>query len=90
MVDKQEIILRYKLERHSIRRISRDLGVNRETVKKYITSCQQSQNKLEEQGPAASTAIKEELVKASIYDSFTRVKWKLTNDLQVLIDYYLE
>jgi len=92
MVDKQEIILRYKRHGHSLRKISRDLGINRKTVKKYITSYEQSQSKLEEHSSSSSSssAIKEELVKVPTYDNSTRVKRKLTNEIQVIIDHYLD
>jgi len=37
MINKQEIILRYVREGDSLRKICRDLGLNRKTVKHYIT-----------------------------------------------------
>ena len=38
MYIKQEIIIRYHREGHSQRHISKELGVSRKTVKKYIDS----------------------------------------------------
>jgi len=38
MINKQEIILRYVREGDTLRKICRDLGLNRKTVKHYITA----------------------------------------------------
>ncbi len=89
MVDKQEIILRYFREGQSQRKIARDLGLSRPTVKKYIKAYRESKSKIECQGNNTSLEVKEDLISVPIYNSQNRNKRVLTNDLQLLIDEFI-
>jgi len=82
MYTKQEIILRYYREGKSQRRISRELGISRLTVKKYIKQIQ-----LEEQSDEAQAQnVAKGLTTASVYNSSNRGRLRLTTEIQEVID----
>jgi len=86
MYTKQEIILRKYREGASQRRISRELGISRKTVKKYIDAYERllSKSKVRE------SAMGEYLSKAPEYQVNNRGKRKLTREVQEIIDNLLE
>lgn len=86
---KQQIILRYFREGHSQRRISRELGISRKTVQKYISSYSQSHSALQQEKKAKEELV-EELVSRPRYDSSTRRKRRLTTEVMERVDGLLE
>lgn len=78
MVQKQQIIISYFRQGISQREIARTLGLNRKTVKKYITEYkdEMSQSSLDQKG----------VVEPPRYDITNRSKRKLTQHIRQLID----
>ncbi len=87
MKQKYEIIIGHFREGKSLRQISRDLGINRKTVKRYV-----SQYKLSEQsgGQSESSVVLSSLRERPVYDSSNRSKHRLTTDIAVRIDELLK
>jgi len=88
MNTKQEIILRYYRDGHSQRRISREIGICRKTVKKYLVEYEKERNK-EPPKQGALTALNNSILQSPKYDSSTRKKRRLTQELAEQIDKYL-
>ncbi len=92
MITKQEIIIRYFRQGNSQRKISRELGINRKTIRKYIEDYEKSRN---EQGTGSqSTASElEDTIEAIMhppsYNSSSRKRRKLTEEIAEEIDGYL-
>ena len=86
MYTKQEIILRSHRDGFSQRQITRDLGISRKTVSKYISQY----NLLLTSGKTASQALSICLNKLPSYNSNTRGKIRLTQEVQTAIDLLLE
>jgi len=86
MYTKQEIILRSHRDGFSQRQITRDLGISRKTVSKYISQY----NLLLTSGKTASQALSICLNSLPIYNSNTRGKTRLTQEIQTAIDLLLE
>lgn len=83
MDTKQEIIRRYFREFDTIRKIARDLRVNRITVKKHLTDYLQA-----EQASATGAdeqALQEYLSSPPRYDTSARGRRKLTTEIENLI-----
>ena len=86
--DKQEILIRFINKGDSIRKISRELGINRKTVSKYISQYSKVQKAL-----ISSTEIEghvEDFVKAPQYDSSGRIRPKATSLVIDKVKEYLE
>ena len=86
MYTKQEIILRSHRDGSSQRQITRELGISRKTVSKYISQY----NLLLASGKTASQALSVCLSEAPSYNSNTRGKIRLTQEVQAAIDLLLE
>lgn len=86
MYTKQEIILLSHRDGFSQRQITRDLGISRKTVSKYISQY----NLLLSSGKTASDTLSVCLSKAPSYNSNTRGKIRLTQGVQTTIDLLLE
>jgi transposase len=86
MYTKQEIILRSHRDGFSQRQITRDLGISRKTVSKYISQY----NLLLSSGKTASQALSICLSEAPTYNSNTRGKIRLTQEVETAIDLLLE
>ncbi len=82
MYTKQELILQYLREGKSQRRISRELGISRLTVKKYLKQAQLLTCKNEDQ----ENRLSKGLTIAPFYDSSNRRKLRLTREVQAAID----
>jgi len=90
MVSKQEVILRYFREGHSQRRISKDLGVSRPTVKKYIKEYERGKKLMEGGVSEVEGLLLEELFGEPKYKVSKRSKRKLTTEMGELIAGYLD
>lgn len=93
MSTKQKIILYYFREGKSQRQIARELHIGRKTVKKYIDSYQSSiegvKGKMLATGDT-TIPISSEIVSAPKYDSSSRGKRRLTEEITSKIDGFLE
>ncbi len=80
MTDKHEIVLRHFRDGHSRCQISRDLGISRGTVAKYVNEYAEQKRKLVESSPQEDTgALLASLVEAPRYDSSSRPPRKMTD-----------
>ena len=81
MIQKQQIIIKHFVQGISHRRIAKNLGINRKTVKRCISDYLQEKNALdlEQNG----------VIQAPQYDSSNRGKRKLTAKIQECIDEHL-
>lgn len=86
MYTKQEIIIRHHREGRSQRSISRELGISRKTVKRYIRDYEV----LISQGKTSEKAISDYLVKTPEYKTRKRGRRRLTTEVQGVIDKYLQ
>jgi transposase len=86
MYTKQEIILRNHRDGFSERQITRDLGISRKTVSKYISEY----NLLLASGKTASQALSLCMSELPTYNSNTRGKIRLTQEAETAIDLLLE
>lgn len=78
MNEKQEILLRYFRESHSQRKISRDLGLSRKTIKRYVAPYE---SKLKELNRDVTEELVDDLTCKPSYNSSNRVKSKLTPEI---------
>lgn len=87
MSTKQEIILRYYRHGDSQRKISRDLGISRKTVKRYL-----EEYKLTKKGEAdvEESGVKNGILDPPRYDTSNRKRRKLTVEIKEEIDKHLE
>ena len=89
---KVEILLGYFRENKSQRQISRELGISRTTVQKYIKEYQSSKEVLDilekdnERNRAEIYHLIEEMTSEPRYDSSNRIKTKLTSEVADEID----
>jgi transposase len=89
MRTKQEIIIQHFREGVSQRKIAKDLGIHRKTVKRYIRLYQQAKEDQEAAGGVENIFL-ESLVSTPTYDSKTRHKRKLTQEISERIEGYLK
>jgi transposase len=86
MYTKQEIIIRSHREGKSQRRISRELQINRKTIKKYI----EDYETLQKTAIKPETTLSTYLSSPPTYCIGTRNKVRLTQEVQSVIDAFLE
>jgi len=89
MSTKQKIILLRYRAGYSERRISRELGINRETVRRYLTEYRKARGKLSDASEADEVLI-EEIVKIPKYDSSNRENKKFTDEISREVDRLLQ
>ena len=89
MSTKQKIILLRYRDGYSERRISRELGINRETVRRYLTEYRKARGKLSDT-PEADEVLIEEIVKIPKYDSSNRENKKFTDEISREVDRLLQ
>ena len=89
---KAEILLKYFRENKSQRAISKELGISKTTVQKYIKEFQTKNERLqeltkdEERNRAEILLLIEEMASKSKYDTSNRKKVKLTDEVMEEID----
>jgi len=86
MYTKQEIILRKYREGKSQRQISRELGISRITVKKYLEEYEEYKKRENQQ----DSVLVNYLTRPPVYNSSKRGKRRLTREVQEIIDCLLE
>src|SRR6056297_1138794 len=89
MSTKQKIILLRYRDGYSERRIARELGINRETVRRYLTEYRKAREKLYDESEADEVLI-EEIVKIPKYDSSNRENKKFTDEISREVDRLLQ
>lgn len=78
---KQEIILSYYRNGDSIRKISRELGINRKTVTRYLNAYESQRKKLDSTSGDTQVELLTDLVNPPHYNSQNRGKRKLSPEI---------
>ncbi len=90
MIKKQEIVLRHFRDGHSCRQISRDLGISRDTVTKYIDEYAEGKRTLlESSGQEDTGVLLANLVEAPRYTSSSRSPRKITDAMTARVREFL-
>ena len=89
MTTKQLIIIRHFRQGQSQRKISRDLGLHRKTVRRYIEEYEQGRQNQGGKKDGESEALLETIHHPPRYDSSKRIRRKLTTEIIEQIDEYL-
>ncbi|MGP8328774.1 MAG: IS21 family transposase [Methanosarcinaceae archaeon] len=90
MQKKQNVILNFYRNGESIRKISRDLGISRITVKKYIREYDAKLKELHQTGPQNNHELIDGIVEKPKYNTENRGKRKLTTEIISEVKQYLE
>jgi transposase/predicted transcriptional regulator len=91
LIKKQKIIIAYHSKKKSQRRIARDLGLNRRTVARYIKDYDRKRNQLlADQDNAPKEELISDIVATPRYDTSSRKKVKLTEEIVTRIRFYLQ
>lgn len=89
MHEKQEIIIQYFREGKSQRQISRDLSLNRKTVRKVIKRYQELEGQNEPKFSQDSSILQSDIVSPPKYCTLNRRKRKLNEQVTTLLDEYI-
>ncbi len=90
MKTKQEIILNRYRDGASLRQISRDLCIHRETVTKYVKAYEAQAKQLSGSSAGTKVELIDDIVKAPTYNTKNRVKRKLTKEIISKVETFLE
>jgi len=85
--EKQKIILKAVLEGKTQRQIAREMKISRTTIARYLNDYESSKSKLMK---SDEPKIKEEITSPPKYNSSSRKKVKLTDEIIEKIHYYLK
>ena len=89
MSTKQKIILRRYRDGYSERKISRELKVNRETVRRYLAEYEKARQKLSD-SEKADEALLDEIIRIPKYDSSNRSNKKFIEEISREVDRILQ
>ena len=91
LIEKQKIIITYLRKGKSQRQIARQMGLNRRTIAKYVKDYERKKAKLTD---SQENSNKEELIADIVenprYDTSSRKKVKLTDEIKDKIKFYLK
>ena len=90
LIDKQKIILMHTNEGKSQRQISRELKIDRKTVRRYFQEYEQKKNILLDEKAKDSSLLIEDICQEPKYDSSSRKKVKLTDEMIEEIKHHLD
>ena len=90
LIDKQKIIISYYREGKTQRQIKRETGVNRKTIRKYIREYEEKKNILIGSKSSDNTELIADIVEKPKYDTGSRYKIKLTDEIISRIKFYLK
>ena len=89
LIDKQNIIIKYFNEGLSGRQIERELHISRKTIRRYIAEYEEKRNKLIET-KVQDIGLIADICQKPKYDSSTRNKVKLTDEVIDRINFFLK
>lgn len=90
LIEKQKIILMHTNEGKSQRQISRELKIDRKTVRTYLQEYEQKKNTLLDEKVRDSGLLIEDICQKPKYDSSSRKKVKLTDEMIEEIKHHLD
>ncbi|GGK00695.1 hypothetical protein GCM10007063_23750 [Lentibacillus kapialis] len=89
MNQKYQALILYAHEGRSMRQIARDTGIHRETVSKYVREYEKKRSRLMEGGVHVEALI-ESLTEKPAYKTGNRPKRKLTSEIELRIQEFLQ
>jgi len=90
LIDKQRIIIMHTNEKKSQREISRELNVDRKTIRRYLREYEQKKKELLNNPEGEDNALLiEDICSKPNYNSSLRKKRKLTDELISKVQFYL-
>jgi len=88
--EKQQIILRHYHDGESQRKIHKETGISRKTVRKYIKNYEQAKRELLENNSGCHSELVADIMDKPQYDTSNRKKTKLTEELMARIEFYVK
>jgi transposase len=88
--EKQQIILRHYHDGDSQRKIHRETGIARKTIRKYIQKYEQAKNELLKNSSGCYRHLAQDIVDKPQYDTSKRKRMKLTEELMARIEFYVK
>lgn len=88
--EKQQIILRHYHDGESQRKIHKETGISRKTIRKYIKNYEQAKRELLENNSGCHNDLAADIMDKPQYDSSKRKKVKLTEELMARIEFYVK
>ena len=89
LIDKQKIIIMNINEGKSQRQISRELNIDRKTIRRYLREYDKKKKELLDEKPEENTVLISDICSKPIYNSSLRKKIKLTDEIISKIKFYL-
>jgi len=90
LIDKQKIIIMHLNEGKSQRQISRELSIDRKTIRRYLREYDKKKNDLLDSKTQENAALIPDIVSKPKYNSSSRKKVKLTDKIISKIKFYLD
>ena len=90
LIDKQKIIISYYREGKTQRQIYRETRIARKTIRKYIREYEKKKNILTRSKDGNRSELIADVVEKPKYNSSSRYKVKLTDEIISRIKFYLE
>jgi transposase len=88
--EKQHIILRHYHDGESQRKIHRETGISRKTIRKYIQKYEQAKKELLKNSSGCHSDLVQDIMDKPQYDISKRKKVKLTEKLMARIEFYVK
>lgn len=90
LIDKQRIIIMHTNEGKSQRQISRELGIDRKTIRRYLREYDKKKNELLNSKTKENVVLASDICNKPKYNSSLRKKLKLTDEIISKIKFYLD
>jgi len=90
LIDKQRVIISYYREGKTQRQIARETGINRKTIRRYIRDYEKKKNILLSSKDNDRSELIADIVEKPKYDTGSRYKIKLTDEIISRIKFYLK
>ena len=90
LIDKQKIIISYYREGKTQRQIARETGISRKTIRRYIREYEKKKNILIGSKGSDRSELIADIVEKPKYDTSSRYKVKLTDEIISRIGFHLK
>ncbi|MDD2620079.1 MAG: helix-turn-helix domain-containing protein [Syntrophomonadaceae bacterium] len=88
--EKQQIILRHFHDGESQRKIHKETGISRKTIRKYIKNYEHAKRELIESNSDCHSDLVADIMDKPQYDTSKRKNVKLTEELMARIEFYVK
>jgi predicted transcriptional regulator len=90
LLEKQQIIVSYYHDGKSQRKIEKETGISRKTIRKYIKQYEKAKENLLTCEEASNEELIQNIIEKPKYNSNNRKKVKLTEELMARIKFFVE